>query len=89
MPTLRVYNFKYNRINGRQTLFYHTIDSEVAKFKRVADKTSVQRLSIMFAASFHGNNEAKLGIIWLLQPKNHPKKEKRMVFAVFQMLLPT
>jgi hypothetical protein len=43
----------------------------------------------MSAASFHGNSVAKLGIIWLLQPKNHPKKEKRLVFAVFQMLLPT
>ena len=57
---------------------------EFARFKAVADKTSVQRLSIMSAASFQGNNEANLGIIRLLQPKNHPKKEKRMVFAVFQ-----
>jgi len=43
----------------------------------------------MSAAPFQRNSVAKLGIIWLLQPKNHPKKEKRMVFAVFQMLLPT
>ena len=61
----------------------------ICEIQCVADKTSVQRLSIMFAASFHGNSVAKLGIIWLLQPKNHPKEEKRLVFAVFQMLLPT
>ena len=56
----------------------------ICEIQCVADKTSVQRLSIMSAASFHGNNEANLVIIWLLQPKNHPKKEKRLVFAVFQ-----
>ena len=36
---------KYIRKHERQTLSYHAIDSEVAKFKRAADKTSVQRLS--------------------------------------------
>jgi hypothetical protein len=79
----------YIRIEGRQALLYRADRNEFAKFKRAADKTSVQRLSVMFAASFHGNSVAKLGIIWLLQPKNHPKEEKRLVFAVFQMLLPT
>ena len=34
--------------------FYHAIDSEFAKFTRTADKTSVQRLSIMFAAQLFG-----------------------------------
>jgi len=37
----------------------------------------------MFAASFHGNSVAKLEIIWLLQPKNHPKKERRPNFHYF------
>lgn len=60
---------------------------EFARFKAVADKTSVQRLSIMFAASFHRNSVAKLGIIWLLQPKNHPKKEKRTIFCYLCRLI--
>jgi hypothetical protein len=40
----------------------------------------------MFAASFRGNNEANLGIIWILywqNQKNHPKKEKDRFFVTF------
>ena len=51
---------------------YETMDVEhcltvreirICEIQSSADKTSVQRLSIMFAASFHGNSVAKLGII--------------------------
>ena len=79
-----------------QKCIYETMDVEhcltvreirICEIQCVADKTSVQRLSIMFAASFHGNSVAKLGIIWLLQPKNHPKKEKRTIFCYLCRLI--
>ena len=61
----------------------------ICEIQYAADKTSVQRLSIMFAASFHWNSVAKLGIIWLLQPKNHPKEEKRPNFHYFCRVIQT
>ena len=47
MPTLRIYIHWYIRNNERRTLSYRAIGYEFARFKGTADKTSVQRLSIM------------------------------------------